>query len=115
MAVVVIVFTILVGFLALSLVLKWSEPVFFNEQGELDYMTVLWVSAAMLGMTYVVTFIMNFALNFLGGTAGFLGFERAVAKSASDSLKEDVIDPRLGASPSRPPLGGSPTRRRVGA
>lgn len=64
------IFTVLIAWVALSLILIWARPVLFNADGSVNWWTTLWVAALVILLAWLLMLILVFLINlFTAGNA----------------------------------------------
>lgn len=56
--------TIIVAWVALSVILIWFKPMFYNADGSLNWWVTLWVSALMLLFAWIIMLLLSFVIGF---------------------------------------------------
>lgn len=53
------VITVLVAWIALSLILLWIKPMLFNEDGSVNWLTTLWVAALVILLAWLIRMLIQ--------------------------------------------------------
>lgn len=56
------VVTIIVAWIALSLILLWVKPVLFNADGSLNWWSTLWVSALVVILAWLIVIVLRWII-----------------------------------------------------
>lgn len=57
--------SILIAWVALSLVLIWANPALYNPDGTLNWWVTLWVTAVAIVFAWLIVIILHFLIRFL--------------------------------------------------
>lgn len=64
------IFTVLIAWVALSLILIWARPALYNADGSINWWTTLWVAALVILLAWLLMLILVFLINlFTAGNA----------------------------------------------
>lgn len=66
--VVYFIVTVLVAWVALSLILIWARPALYNADGSINWWTTLWVAALVILLAWLIMLLLVFLVNLF--TAG---------------------------------------------
>ena len=58
-----VIVTIAVAWVALSLILLWFRPIFYNEDGSVNWWTTLWVAALMLLFAWIIMLLVGWLID----------------------------------------------------
>lgn len=61
------VVTILVAWIALSLILLWFRPAFYNDDGSVNWWVTLWVSALIILFAWIIMIILQLLIKLFTG------------------------------------------------
>ena len=65
------VVTVIIAWIALSLILIWFKPVLYNSNGSVNWMNTLWVAALVILFAWLIMVILTFLVRlFAGGMGG---------------------------------------------
>lgn len=65
------VVTVIIAWIALSLILIWFRPVLYNANGSVNWWTTLWVAALVILFAWLIMVILTFLISlFTGGWGG---------------------------------------------
>lgn len=65
------VVTVIIAWIALSLILIWFRPVLYNANGSVNWWTTLWVAALVILFAWLIMVILTFLISlFTGGLGG---------------------------------------------
>ena len=59
--------TLLIGWLVLSLIILWVQPVFTNEDGSINWWTTLWVAFLIIIFSWLFIIILMFIVSLFRG------------------------------------------------
>lgn len=61
--------TVLVAWIALSLILIWARPALYNADGSINWWTTLWVSALVVLLAWLILIIVRWLLSVFNNNA----------------------------------------------
>ena len=79
--------TILVAWIALSLILLWFRPALYNANGSVNWWTTLWVAALVIIFAWIIMVILTFIIKLFAGWG-------TCAKPCADPCPKPCPDPK---------------------
>jgi hypothetical protein len=94
------VVTVLVAWIALSLILLWFRPALYNADGSVNWWVTLWVAALIILFAWIIMIILWFIFSlFRNGFGGCAKPNECEKPKDCDPCKDKVVVPGVGGSP----------------
>jgi hypothetical protein len=62
--------TVIIAWIAFSLILLWFRPALYNTDGSVNWWTTLWVAALIIIFAWIIMIILTFLLSLFRGNCG---------------------------------------------